>query len=83
MATGKYCSDIATELEIWSGKLHKLSNEIDRIPSLDKYKLLSQIEGLHIVMTELDDRVHEMMYSCENVSEPADRKFIDAKSGVA
>jgi hypothetical protein len=67
MASRDYCSNVAEELERWSGRLHSLSDEIDRIPSIDKYRMLPQIEQLHILMTELDDRLCDLMNSCPTV----------------
>lgn len=67
MASRNYCSNVAEELERWSEKLHSLSDEIDRIPSIDKYRMLPQIEQLHILMTELDDRLCDLMNSCATV----------------
>ena len=67
MATREYCANMAEELEVWSTKLHDLSDKIDRIPSIKKYHLQPVIEELHIVMTELDDRLCEMFTSCSNV----------------
>lgn len=64
MASRDYCSSVSAELELWSEKLHKLSSEIDRIPSINKYRLLPQIEELHIIMTELDDRLCDLMVAC-------------------
>ncbi|MDW7771649.1 MAG: hypothetical protein SCH71_02050 [Desulfobulbaceae bacterium] len=70
MASRDYCSNVAGELEVWSEKLHDLSREIERIPSIDKYKLQPQIEALHIILTELDDRLCDIMHSCESVERP-------------
>lgn len=64
MASRDYCVNVAEELESWSVKLHDLSDEIGRIPSLDKFRLLPQIEQLHIIMTELDDRLCDLLSSC-------------------
>lgn len=69
MASRYYCSSVASELEMWSERLHKLSSEIDRIPSIDKYRLQPQIDELHIIMTELDDRLCELLESCPTVEE--------------
>ncbi len=68
MANRDYCTSVADELARWSVKLHNLSNEIDKIPSIDKYRLFPQIEGLHIIMTELDDRLCELLESCPTAS---------------
>lgn len=67
MASRDYCSSVSSELEQWSEKLHKLSSDIDRIPSINKYKVLPQIEALHIIMTELDDRLCDLMTACPTV----------------
>ena len=67
MATTLYCSSMAEELEFWSSRLHELSNKFERVPSIDKYKLLPHIEELHILMTEMDDRLCDMMNACPTV----------------
>ena len=65
MATRNYCTNVAGELEVLSEKLHHLSDKLDRVPSIDKYKLQTHIDELHIITTELDDRLCEMVTSCE------------------
>lgn len=67
MASKYYCSNVAGELEHWSRRLHKLSSEIDGIASIDKYKLQPQIDQLHIIMTELDDRLCDLVNACDSV----------------
>lgn len=67
MASRNYCANVGEELEVWSNKLHELSGKIDRMASIDKYRLLPQIEELHIVMTEMDDRLCEVMTACPTV----------------
>lgn len=67
MASRAYCSSAAEELEFWSSRLHELSKKIDSVPSIDKYRLLPHIEELHIVMTEMDDRLCDMMNACSAV----------------
>lgn len=69
MASRYYCSHVAGELEYWSERLHKLSSAIERIPSIDKYKLQPQIEELHIILTELDDRLCNLVDACDTVEE--------------
>jgi hypothetical protein len=66
MASRYYCSNVSGELEYWSRRLHKLSSEIDGIASIDKYKLQPQIDELHIIMTELDDRLCDLVTACDS-----------------
>jgi hypothetical protein len=82
MASKYYCSNVAGELEGLSEKLHNLSDKIDRLPSIDKYKLQTHIDELHIIMTELDDRLCEMVTSCSSV-EMLDRKEPATRTGVS
>jgi len=76
MATMAYCTNISAELAAWSKKLHDISEKFAAIPSIEKYKLTPQIEGLHILITELDDRIKALRTDCSNVEVAA------AESGV-
>jgi len=79
MASREYCSNISEELEYWSNRLHELSNKFDRVPSIDKYKVLPHIEELHILMTEVDDRLCEVMTSCSTVEQVKGEEVRPAK----
>lgn len=81
MASKIYCSSSVGELEVWSEKLHKLSEDIGRIPSVDKYKLLPQIEALHIILTELDDRLCDLLHSCDSVETLDSRELKSGRRG--
>lgn len=76
MASRNYCANVAGELEFWSRRLHGLSSKIDEISSIDKYKLQPHIDELHIIMTELDDRLCDLVDSCEIVEEVENREEI-------
>ena len=82
MATREYCSNVAEELEVWSESLHKLSGKIDRMPSIDKYKMYPLIEELHIIMTELDDRLCEAMTECSTLERPSKEEDTGPKLGL-
>jgi hypothetical protein len=70
MASKDYCSSASTELRVLLGKLQKLSAKIDHIPSIDKYKMSPQIQELNMIITEVDDRINEMINSCSTVERP-------------
>jgi len=74
MASREYCSNVSLELEEWSDKLHRLSETIDRLPTGDKFKIFSQVEGLHIILTELDDRLCGLMESCSIAGNAVERE---------
>jgi hypothetical protein len=82
MATKEYCSNVAEELEVWSERLHELSGKIDRMPSIDKYKMYPLIEELHIIMTEMDDRLCEAMAECATLEGPFRKEDAGPQPGL-
>lgn len=73
MATKKYCSNVSVELEEWSEKLHALSGEIGRLSTGEKYRIFPQIEELHMILTELDDRLCGLVQACPTAEVGIDR----------
>ena len=64
MASREYCTNVSAELEEWSQKLHDLSSEIDHISTGEKYQVFPQIEKLHMIMAELDERLGNLSRAC-------------------
>ncbi|MEW6426500.1 MAG: hypothetical protein AB1568_00550 [Thermodesulfobacteriota bacterium] len=64
MNTREFCNNLNLELNSWRSRLAEVSRHFDEVPSIDKYRLTTQIEGLHILLTELDDRMNELLESC-------------------
>ena len=58
------CCEMDRELSSWRNRLHEVSEKFDSEPSINKYKLQPQIEGIHILETELDDRLSELRQEC-------------------
>ncbi len=84
MASRMYCSDVASELKCVSEKLHRLATEIDHIPSLNKYRLYPQIQGLSIIITELDDHLGDLGASCDTIIErPSTRGSRDSEMPIS
>ena len=73
MANRIYCSNVSVELEEWSEKLHKLSGRIDQMSTGEKFRVFPQIEELHMILTELDDRLCGLTQACSTVEEGNDR----------
>ncbi len=59
-----YCCEMDRELSSWRNKVHEVSEKLDSEPSINKYKLQPHIEGIHILQTELDDRLSELRREC-------------------
>ena len=73
MAKKEYCSNVSTELEEWSEKLHVLSDEIGGLATGEKYGVFPQIEELHMILTELDERLCALTQACSIAETGSDR----------
>ena len=58
------CCEMDRELSSWRNRLHEVSEKFGREPSFNKYKLQPHIEDLHILQTEIDDRLSELRTKC-------------------
>ena len=54
------CCEMDRELSSWRNRLHEVTEKFDREPSINKYRLQPHIEGIHILQTEMDDRLEEL-----------------------
>jgi hypothetical protein len=59
------CCEMDRELSSWRNKLHDVTEKFDREPSISKYRLQPHIEGLHILETEMDDRLEQVRSECK------------------
>ncbi len=50
---------INIELASWHDQLLQVTDQIDHLASIDKFKMQPQIEALHILLTELEDRLNQ------------------------
>lgn len=59
-----YCKNLEMELTSWKARLYDVVRTIDRKSTGEKQKLLEDIEGFHILITELDDRIDQLRSEC-------------------
>lgn len=64
MKVNDYCRNMDTELTAWKAKIYNVIRQIDRLPTGDKQRMYEKINGLHIIMTELDNRLDQLRTSC-------------------
>lgn len=73
-----YCKNMEMELTLWKAKLYDVVSKMDKLPSGDKQRMYENVNGLHILMTELDDRVDGLRSSCPTEWSP-EREEIQVK----
>jgi len=64
METKDYCKYVDMELTVWKAKLYDVISKIEKLPTGDKQRMHEQVNGLHIVMADLDDRIDKLRTEC-------------------
>lgn len=70
MELDSYCGNVGAELMGWRAKLGTVVNEFDHIASGDKAKVIDQVRELHMILEELEDRIHRLKGECSTQWEP-------------
>ncbi|MBM9605390.1 hypothetical protein [Desulfopila inferna] len=79
-----YCRNVEMELTNWKSKLYDIIRKMDTAPTGEKEKMYEEINGLHILLTELEDRIDGLRTSCPTEWQPEHEeikgKFEEIKS---
>ncbi|MEW6221640.1 MAG: hypothetical protein AB1634_19200 [Thermodesulfobacteriota bacterium] len=78
MEVRDYCRNLDAELTGWKARLYDVVRQLDQRSTGDKEKVYTQINALHIVMTELEDRIDQLRVACPTEWSPQ-RKEIGEK----
>ena len=70
MEVDLYCRNVGTELTEWKSRIGDVVSKLDRAPTGNKARILSQINDLHIILEELHDRIHRLEAQCRTQWEP-------------
>ncbi len=73
-----YCKNVDIELNAWRAKLYNVMRQMDNLPAADKQKVHDQVDGLHTIVHELDERIDQLRTSCPTEWAP-DRSAIKGK----
>lgn len=65
-----YCKNVDTELSQWHDRLGKIVSHLDAMPTRTKEALYEEVNGLHILMDEMDDRINQLRTQCSISWEP-------------
>jgi hypothetical protein len=64
MKSKDYCKIMDMELTGWKAKLYDVISKIERLPTGDKQRMYEEVNGLHIIMAELDEKIDQLRTSC-------------------
>jgi hypothetical protein len=52
------------ELTLWKARLYDVISKIDRLSTGKKQRMYEEVNGLHIVMSDLDERIEKLRHEC-------------------
>jgi len=78
MDVKSYCENLSAELGGWKQKVGQITERLDRMPSGDKEKVVPQVNELHGLIEEMDDRIGRLKKECPTQWEP-DKIELDTK----
>jgi len=59
-----YCDNVVSELTVWKAKIYDVVRKIDKLSSGEKGKFADQVNDLHIVIEELENRMARLRNEC-------------------
>ncbi len=65
-----YCENVKLELGVWKNRLSDVIAKMDNLPTGKKHQMFEEINGLHIVLTELEERIDKLSYECRTEWKP-------------
>jgi hypothetical protein len=75
MEVKDYCRNVEMELNLWKSRLYDVVRKMDKAPTGNKEKIYEDINGLHILMTELEDRLDKLRTSCPTEWSPEEKEI--------
>ena len=59
-----YCKNVDMELTVWKARLYDVIRKMEQLPTGQKQRVYEEINGLHIIMSELDERIEKLRTEC-------------------
>ena len=58
------CKTMEAELTAWKANVYDIVRSMEKLPGGEREKILSNIEDLHILIAEMDDRIDDIRAKC-------------------
>jgi predicted nuclease with TOPRIM domain len=78
MDVTSYCENVSKELKGWKAKVEDIVKKLDKMQSGDKEKVVPQVNELHALIDEIDDRIARLKRECPAEWSP-DKIELDSK----
>ena len=75
MEVRDFCKYADMELTVWKAKLYDVLRKMDQTPTANKQRMYEEVNGLHIVMAELDERIERLRKECPIAWYPEEKEI--------
>ena len=79
-----YCKAMNMELTVWKAKMYDAMRRMDKLGSAGKEKILSNVEDLHMLLAQMEDRISQLEKECPTEWSPVkseiDEAHVDMRS---
>lgn len=58
------CKTMEAELTAWKANVYDIVRHMEELPGGEKAKILPNIEDMHIIIAEMDDRIDQVRENC-------------------
>jgi hypothetical protein len=58
------CKTMEAEVTAWKADVYDIARKMGELSGGEKEKILSQIEDLHMLIAEMDDRIEQIRENC-------------------
>lgn len=82
MEVKDYCSNVDMELTLWKAKIFDVIRKADQLGSAELEKVLPNIQDLKMVITDLEDRIHQLRTECPLEWKPIRDEIEGAKGNL-
>lgn len=83
MEINDYCKSVNMELTMWKAKLYDVISKVDHLPTGDKQRMYEEVNGLHIIMAELEDRIEKLRTECPTEWKPVQEEISTKLAGLS
>ena len=67
MKVESYCNAMQSELAAWKAKVYDVVRAFDKMSSGEKEKVSGQVNDLHIIIEELEEKINRLNKECPDV----------------
>ncbi|UCD88212.1 MAG: hypothetical protein JSV01_10880 [Desulfobacterales bacterium] len=78
MELNDYCKYMSMELTAWKAKMYDVVRRVDKLGTAEKEKVLANVEDLHMLVAEMEDRVDKLTKECPTEWSPIKKEIDNA-----